>query len=467
MIPAEIRQAVLTLQAQGRGVRDIARILKVSRNTVRRVLRAPELEAPRLPAEQTEIAEHLAALYPRCKGNAVRIQELLKEEHGLEVPYSTLTRLIREQALRAPPRRSGIYTFGPGAEMQHDTSPHRLLLGEKPITAQCASLILAYSRLLFFQYYPAFTRFKAKAFLSEALRFFDGSCPRCTIDNTSVILAGGSGPEALIAPEMEAFGALFGMRFIPHAIGHSDRKGRIERPFSYIEGNYLSGRSFRDWADLNAQARQWCQGVANAKSKRVLGMSPQAAHVMEKPHLLPLPPYLPPVTQSHYRVVDTQGYVHLDTNRYSVPERLLGQQVAVHKRPEQVLVFHGQRLVAEHVRLIGQRQGVQLNKAHHSALSRGHTPKGPSPQELALQGRDPLLDRYVAELKRRSPGRGVAKLRRLLELQRAYPAEPYLTAIAQALDYGLFDLARLERLILERLILERVAGDFFALEEQS
>ncbi len=62
----------------------------------------------------------------------------------------------------------------------------------------------------------------------------------------------------------------------------------------------------------------------------------------------------------------------------------------------------------------------------------------------------------MAALKKRAPGRGVTKLRRLLELKRTYPAEPFLAAIEQALEYGLFDLSRLER-----LILERVAGDFF------
>jgi len=462
MIPYETRQAILTLKAQGQPLREISRILKISRNTVRRALREDQPKAPSLPTGQEKLIELLPQMYPRCKGNAVRIQEILKEEHAIAVPYSTLTRLIRDQELREPKKRSGIYTFGPGAEMQHDTSPHRLTLGEKTLTAQCASLILAYCRLLFFQYYPAFTRFEAKAFLTEALRFFDGSCPRCTIDNTSVIIAGGSGPDALIAPAMVAFGELFGLVFIPHAIGHSDRKGRIERPFSYIEGNFLAGRTFRDWANLNAQARQWCETVANAKPKRILGMSPQAAYVMEKPHLQPLPPYIPPVTQIHYRVVDTQGYVHLDTNRYSVPECLLAKKVAVHKRPEQVLVFQGQDLVAEHPRLTGKRNTDHLIKAHHPSLQRGKTPSGPSPQEQALQGRDPLLDRYVAELKKRSPGRGVAKLRRLLALKQSYPAEPFLAAVAQALEYGLFDLARLER-----LILERVAGDFFDLEEQS
>ena len=63
------------------------------------------------------------------------------------------------------------------------------------------------------------------------MQFFGGSCPRCIIDNTSVILASGSGPDAVIAPQMVAFGDLFGLRFIAHAIGHSDRKARIERPF--------------------------------------------------------------------------------------------------------------------------------------------------------------------------------------------------------------------------------------------
>ena len=463
MIPETIRQAILTLKDQGRPLREISRALKVSRNTVRRVLRdrpRPQaaLEDPRL---QT-IAGLLPALFGECKGNAVRIQEILKAQHGFDLPYSTLTRLIREHtALRAPKKRSGTYTFGPGEELQHDTSPHRLTLGGKTLKGQCASLVLAYSRMLFIQYYPTFTRFEAKAFLTEAMRFFDGACARCVIDNTSVILAGGSGPHALIAPEMEAFGALFGMAFRAHAIGHSDRKGRVERPFSYVEGNFLAGRTFADWADLNVQARAWCQQVANAKPKRVLGMSPQAAYAMEKPHLLPLPPHIPPVTQIHYRVVDTQGYVHLDTNRYSVPERLLGQKVAVHKQPEQVQVFHGHQRVAEHPRLVGQRYAIGLIKAHHTSLTRGGVPKGPCPQEQALVGRDPRLDRYVAALKQRAPGRGVAKLRHLLALKQSYPAEPFLAAIEQALRYGLFDLARLER-----LILERVAGDFFDLDEQ-
>jgi hypothetical protein len=62
-------------------------------------------------------------------------------------------------------------------------------LGGKAAKSQCASLVLAYSRMLFVQYYPRFTRFEAKAFLTAALQFFDGAARRCVIDNTSGILA--------------------------------------------------------------------------------------------------------------------------------------------------------------------------------------------------------------------------------------------------------------------------------------
>ncbi len=338
MIPVEIREAILLLKQQGRPLREISRALKVSRNTVRRVLR----QGPSKPSPENEaypgIHKVLPELYRRCKGNGVRIREVLKDEYEIDVAYSTLTRLIREQSLRRAKRRSGIYTFEPGEEMQHDTSPHCVELGGQRMTAQCASLILAYSRLLFIQYYPAFTRFEAKTFLTEAFRFFDGVCPRCIVDNTHVVVASGSGPAAIIAPEMVAFGSVFGVTFVPHAIQHADRKGRIERPFWYVENNFLAARTFRDWTDLNAQARQWCEHTANAGFKRKLGMTPQAAYVMEKPHLLTLPAHIPPVTQIHYRIVDTQGYVHLDTNRYSVPERFLGTQVAVHKHPVYVPV---------------------------------------------------------------------------------------------------------------------------------
>jgi hypothetical protein len=319
-------------------------------------------------------------------------------------------------------------------------------------------LVLAYSRQSFIQYYPCFTRFEAKAFLGEALPFMDGSARRCLVDNTNVVVASGSGPQAEIAPQMAAFAQIFGFEFCAHAIGDANRSAYVERSFYYVERNFLPARRFRSWDDLNAQARAWCVQVANQKPKRALGMSPQAAHVLEKPQLLALPAYLPPLYQAFTRTVDVQGYAYLDTNRYSVPERLIGKTVEVYKYLHQVKVSFRHRVVAEHPRLVGQRHGQHTLKEHRRPQRR-QADQGPCSEEQQLRQDSEALSRYVSALKRRSPGRGVA--RRLLALRRTYPREAFLAAIDKALQYGLYDLHRLEH-----LILEQVAGDFFCIEPE-
>ena len=242
-----------------------------------------------------------------------------------------------------------------------------------------------------------------------------------------------------------------------HHLGHSDRKGRIERPFSWVERNFLAGRSFVDFDDLNRQALAWCREVANQKPKRILGASPEAAYASEKPHLQSLPRVLPPVYEVLERIVDLYGYVSVDTNRYSVPERLVGQTVSVYKYPGEIVIYRRNGEIARHRRLIGQRDARSTLPGHHPTPTRAD--RGPALEEQLLRGDHPSLERYAADLKQRAYGRGVRALRRLLELKRTYPSGPFLAAIEEALRFGLFDLQRLES-----LILKQVAGDFFNLE---
>jgi transposase len=406
-----------------------------------------------------DLSSRIRDAFVTTKGNVERVREILHDE-GHDVAYSTLTRIVRDLELRDRKKRAGAYVFGPGEEMQHDTSPHQVVMGEKKVKAECAGLVLAYSRRLFIQYYPSFTRFETRVFLTSAFRYMEGTCPRCVIDNGSVIVAHGSGPDADIAPEMEQFGEIFSVRFVPHAIGDADRKARIERNFAYVEGNFLAGRTFRDWHDLNEQAMRWCNDIANRKVKRSLGMSPEAAYLMEKPSLTLLPPYIPPVYQTFYRTIDVEGYVHVDTNRYSVPERLAGKEVEVHKLMDRVEVFFKNQKVADHVRLLDKRETTVTASGHHLPLHRQRTYEGPCSEEKALVGQYEWLDRFVKELKGRSSGRAVRSLRRLLELKRTYPHEAFGKATVEALHYGLFDLARLEQ-----MILSNVAGDFFNEDE--
>ncbi len=363
---------------------------------------------------------------------------------------------LRENKSR---KRSGSYDYEPGCEAQLDTSPHQVILNGKKITAQCAGYILGFCRRAFVQYYPSFTRLEAKEFIKEAQIFNDGSVPECIIDNTIVIVAHGHGASAQIAPEMESFGNIFGMRFVAHAIGHADRKALVERLFSYTENNFLKGRTFSGWQDLNLQARQWCIRVANRKYKRSLGMSADEAYVIEKRFLRPLPPYIPPIYKILIRVVDMYGFVTVDTNRYSVPERLCGRKVEVHKSWESILVYSGNQKIAQHARCLDKRDAKIIQKGHHMPVARRIQKNSSCWEEKCLVGQFEILGDYIKELKLRSHGRGTRRMQRLLDLKRTYPPSAFEKAVKAAHHYGLYDLNRLEN-----LILSYVAGDFFNLK---
>ncbi len=440
-------------------LREISRTLKVSRNTVRNVIKKGETQTPLSASKHDKHLPVIKELLRECRGNVVRVFEELESRYHIVIPYQTLTWLIRKHLPeKKKKKRAGEYTFAPGEEMQHDTSPHNIVLGGRRVKAQCAALVLSYSRRIYVQYYPCFTRFECKVFLADAFAFMDGTGGKCIIDNTHVIVASGVGPDAIITPEMEYFGRLYRTKFEPHWLNDPDRKARVERPFHYIENNFIPGRTFNDWADLNKQAVDWCCHISNPKHKRSLGMSPDAAYIIEQPYLSPLPPVRPPVYKSCYRVVDIQGYIQLETNRYSVPHKLVGTKLEVQKHWDKVLAYDKHKMVAEHKRIIDKKETRATLPNHHPPLNRTQYRKESPKEERLLSGHNETLDLYIKNLKQRSRGRGVLNLRRLLNLQRSYPPEPFMAGINKALAYGLYDLGRLEK-----IILNNVAGDFFDL----
>src|SRR5262252_3371514 len=84
-IPPEIRNTVQILKTQGRTLSEISRLLRLSRNTVRRILRQPQGEAePAAPCDAQTLTQ-LEDAFHRAGGNVVRAQQLLAEESDLEV----------------------------------------------------------------------------------------------------------------------------------------------------------------------------------------------------------------------------------------------------------------------------------------------------------------------------------------------------------------------------------------------
>jgi transposase len=459
MLDQTTRTAILRLRSEGHGTRAIARALGISRAAVRRVVEDGTDQVPEL--ERAEKAEPYRAqildLYQRCKGNLVRVHEELLG-FGAELSYQALTGFCRRHGIghaKAPP--AGHYEFEPGEEMQHDTSPHTAMVGGRNVPVQTASLALCFSRMLFVQMYPRFTRFECKLFLTDAFVYIGGACGRCVIDNTHVVVLSGTGKDMVPVPEMAAFAERFSFEFRAHEIGHANRSARVERPFDFIENNFLAGREFADWTELNREARAWCDRV-NATDKRHLHASPRELFATEQIRVRPLPVFIPEVYMLHQRIVDTEGYVNVRRNRYSVPWQLIGRQVEVRETRDRIQVFDGPRMVAEHRRLT-EPTDARVTLAEHrpprnEGLSAHHSLRT---EERRLAERFPAMTEYVAILRKR--GRGSTRdLRWLLRMTDEYPQEALRQALSEAIRYGMADLDRLER-----MVLRQIARDFFVL----
>jgi hypothetical protein len=458
MLDQSTRVAILRLHEEGHGTRAIARVLGVSRGAVKDVLTAGTAEVPELTRAEMADAyrDQILDLLPRCKRNLVRVHEEIVAA-GAKLSYPALTAYCRRHGIgHEPPEPVGQYHFDPGEEAQHDTSPHEAVVAGKKRRVQTASMALCYSRMLFFQLYPRFTRFDCKVFLTEALLYFEGACKRWMIDNTHLVVMSGTGRDMVPVPEMAAFAERFGSVFEAHEKGDANRSARVERPFDYIDNNFLAGREFTDWGHLNREARAWCDKV-NATVKRHLHASPRELFALERQHLVRLPPYVPEVYQLHDRIVDSEGYVNVHRNRYSAPWRLIGRRLEVRETKDRIDLYEGPRRVATHERVPeASETRVTLLEHRPPRSARVFARDAPSSDERELTKGGAEMSAYVALLKKR--GRSWRALRRLMTMVNDYPREPLLAAVRIATHYGLDDMDRLES-----LVLRHVAGDFFPL----
>jgi len=452
MLDEATRAAILKLHEQGHGSRAIARALGVARASVRRVIGCGRVEVPELKrAERAEPwREQILELYNRYQGHLGRVHDELTAR-GAALSYPALTAFCRRHGIgTAPPPPAGHYEFAAGAEMQHDTSPHHANIGGVLTRVQITSLVLCYSRMIFFQLYARFTRFECKAFLSAAIAYFNGAAATCMIDNTHVVVAAGTGSNMIPAPEMAAFAERYGFAFKAHEKGDANRSARVEAPFQRIQHGFLAGEQFHDWTELNQRARSTCEAW-NAKFSNKLHASRRELFAFEQPHLKPLPLHVPEVYQLYTRIVDAEGYMNVNRVRYSAPYRLIGRALEVRETLERVNVYDGPRRVASHMRVAGPVDTRVTDPAHRPPRGQGLSRhRQVAPEEIEMLQMEARLGGYLQGLKQQIGDRR-APLRRLLSMLHEYPRAAFLAALDSAEHYRLFDLDRLERMVLKRI----------------
>ena len=141
-------------------------------------------------------------------------------------------------------------------------------------------------------------------------------------------------------------------------------KGKVESGVKYVKRNFLPGRTFRDLSDFNEQIGSWQAGIADSRIHGTTHEQPVERFKREAGALTPLAGrvrFLASMCRS--RVVASDWLVTIDTNRYSVPWRLIGATVEISQVGEALQIRHRGHMVAEHPIRSG-RYGLTVNPEH-------------------------------------------------------------------------------------------------------
>jgi len=382
---SSIENAVIHRWQNLQSVRSIAGELGLSRYKVTRIIakhtRARDAEtatqkdappaslgppAKRYRSKLDPFADQIDQLLERYpKISSTRILEELRRS-GYDGGYSILKERVRE--LRKTPTKQLTVRFetAPGAQAQMDWATYEInFTVEGKRRVNLFSYVLGYSRR---QYIHFTESMDFETTIRQHIKAFDhlgGVAATCLYDNMKVVVTRWEDDAPVYNTRFLAFATHYGYRPWACQVRRPQTKGKVERPFHYVEINLLNGREFRSLEHLNEVARWWLAQVADVRIHATTKKTPIELHAQEQPHLLPLPSLAFDTAQVVYRIVDTDGTIQYANNRYSVPWRLVGESLPVRISEEHLIVYDRSLAeVARHVMLEGLSGQRRVDSAH-------------------------------------------------------------------------------------------------------
>lgn len=361
----QIRQRFLNGESQ----RSIAKSMGISRNTVKKYCegksvpwerKTPERQSPILTQEilaciTSYLEEDEIEGLKKQRHTAHRIYERLVEEQNFGGSESTVRQAVRE--LRGSrPKAFVPLQFSPAEAMQIDWGEATVYLaGEKTtINLFCARLCYSCRPVVL-----AYRRQNEESFLHALVTTFDilgGVTARVIFDNGKVAVKDGFGAHARMQNGYSALSAHYGFDavFCNPAEGHE--KGLVEGLVGWARRNIcVPVPRVENMQTLNqlllARCLQYEAHTIRGKKSSVGEMFQE-----EKERLRALPPYVFETAKCMNARVSAISTVRFRTNMYSVPVQYVGREVSVKGYPETVEIYHGGKLISEHVRLAGKNQ---------------------------------------------------------------------------------------------------------------
>ena len=459
------QRLVIMKTQQGWSIRALTRHFGISRNMVRRILRKydkrrdqghdmlladrPVRKAKREskldPYEET--LKGLLEKYPRITGQRL-FEELCAT--GYDGGVSILRDRLRR--LRPRPKKTPIIRFETqaGLQGQMDWSPYTIqFLKTGKATVECFSYILGFSRRHYIDFTPKRDFFTLIRRHQDAFSHFTGAPAQCLYDSEKTVVLRWEAGRPVINPAFSAFITHYRCRPIICRRGRAETKGKIERPFQYVEGNLLCGRQFQDLDDLRACTRWWIREKSDMHVHETTGRPPLELFLeQEIPALTPLPLHPYDCAEVALRVCDLEGYLEFETNRYPVPYEHVADILTMKATEHEILVYSPDLdLVVRHERApAGGRITLDGSAIHGIKTIRyGLEPVRQPFLELGEHAEEFLLG--LEPLHARNPG---FHARYILHLKERYHTDDINLALGHACRYHAYDCKAVERILAAR-----------------
>lgn len=329
--------AVQKVYKQTKSKRETAKILKISRNTVKRLLDMTEPPVYHRTAYPSKLKDYKELIIKwRCEPynfNGTRIfRELKAKGYGGSIgPVYRFLRKVDEDVGNHISKKATVrHESPPGDQAQFDWTEYDVMVGNRYQKVYCFAMILAASRK---KAVCCSLRVDADAIyeaIQELYEELGGITLELLIDN----------PKALVIennPKSEEE-----VRYNPHALLLAKhlgtelnacpcywprKKGKIESPFKYIQEQFIKGICYANMEDLNRRLKQkvneWCDET-HSTTRRI----PNQHYLLEEKELLqPLPPTRYYTKKMQGRKISPDSFVSINSNKYSVPVQYVGKKV--------------------------------------------------------------------------------------------------------------------------------------------
>ena len=293
------------------------------------------------------------------------IHAALKRQHAWVGSYSAVRRLLADIRGSLPPETSCRLDFEPGdaAQVDFGAGPTLIHPDGQPRRTWAFVMTLAHSRHQYVEFVWDQTVATWLGCHRRAFEWFGGVPARVIIDNAKCAITRACAQDPTVQRAYAECAEGYGFKIDPCPPHDPQKKGIVEAGVKYLKGNFLALRSFRDLADLNAQAKAWVMGEAGTRCHGTTRRRPLDLFALEAPLLKPLPGVAPDLGTWHRVSVHRDCHVQFERVLYSAPFSLVGKTLWLRATDAAVALFEDYRHVATHPR--GLRPGQRVSVREH------------------------------------------------------------------------------------------------------